>query len=247
MHHAVHSGHIGSSLSCIDLLIGTLIKNKKPEDSFILSKGHAATALYACLNFLGEISDQEIQTFYTDGTRLPAHPSANKFTGISFALGSLGHGIPIASGIAKANKLKKTELFSFVLISDGETNEGTLWEAAHFAVKHKLDNLIMVIDKNGLQGFGKTEDIIGDSANEDKLKALGLEVLSADGHNIEQITQAIHRLKNSKNSKPKVLIGNTIKGKGIPFMENKLEWHYLPMTESQYVQAVKEIKAVYHA
>ena len=133
MYYKAKAGHIGCSLSCIDLMIVTLIQHKKPEDTFILSKGHAAASLYVCLNQLGEINDDELATYYKNGTKLPAHPSANKFNGIPFALGSLGHGLPISAGIAKANKLLKNDSLSYVLMSDGETNEGTTWEAAHFA------------------------------------------------------------------------------------------------------------------
>lgn len=247
MYHTANAGHIGCSLSCIDLMIGSLVHHKKEEDTFILSKGHAAAALYVCLNHTGEISDEELSTYYKNGTKLPAHPSANKFKGIPFALGSLGHGMPIATGIAKANKLQRSDAISYVLMSDGETNEGTTWEAAHFAVKHNLDNLIVIIDKNGLQGFGNTKDIMGDSASEEKWNALGFETSTIDGHDMEQIINEIAKLKQSKNNKPKVLIANTIKGKGISYMENKMEWHYLPMNAELYEQAVNDIKKQYCA
>ncbi|MBI2270320.1 MAG: transketolase [Bacteroidetes bacterium] len=247
MYHSANAGHIGCSLSCIDLMIGSLIHHKKEEDSFILSKGHAAASLYVCLNHTGEISNEELNTFYKNGTKLPAHPAANKFSGIPFALGSLGHGFPIAAGIAKANKLKKNTAYSYVLMSDGETNEGTTWEAAHFSVMHKLDNLIVLIDKNGLQGFGNTKDILGDTASEEKWQTLGFEVLSINGHDLEQIINGIDKLKKSKNSKPKVIIGNTVKGKGVSFMENEMKWHYLPLDPRLYQQAINDIKKQYSA
>jgi transketolase len=248
LYYRANAGHIGCSLSCIDLLIASLIYNKKPQDSFILSKGHAAASLYVCLNHLGEISDDELTTFYKNGTKLPAHPSANKFFGIPFALGSLGHGLPISTGIAKAYQLQQNkDSISYILMSDGETNEGTTWEATHFAVKHQLDNLIVIIDKNGLQGFGSINDILGDTASEEKWRIIGFEVLNVDGHNIEEISNGINHFINLKNGKPKVLIANTVKGKGISFMENKMEWHYLPTTESLYQQAIEEINKFYHA
>ncbi len=228
-------------------MIGSLIQHKKPEDSFILSKGHAAAALYVCLNFTGEISDEELQSFYKNGTKLPAHPSAGHFKGIPFALGSLGHGLPIACGIAKAGKIQKSNALSYVLMSDGETNEGTTWEAAHFAVQNKLDNLLVLIDKNGLQAFGNTKDILGDTASGELMSAIGFEVLTVNGHNLEEIANGIENLKSSKNGKPKMVIGNTIKGKGISYMENKMEWHYLPMTEELYAKAKKELKSTYFA
>ncbi len=247
MYHINNAGHIGCSLSCIDLLIASLIYHKKAGDNFILSKGHAALALYVCLNYLGEISNEELASYYKNGTKLPAHPSANKFKGIPFALGSLGHGMPIATGIAKADKLQKEDLFSYVLMSDGETNEGTTWEAAHFAVAHGLDNLIVLIDKNGLQGFGNTADILGDSASKEKWTSLGFEVAETDGHNLESVIEVINKFKSSKNNKPKVLLANTIKGKGVSYMENKMEWHYLPMNAEFYQNAVKDLEKQYHA
>jgi transketolase len=248
MYHKANAGHIGCSMSCIDLLIGSLILSKKEEDTFILSKGHAAAALYASLNHLGEISDEVLGTYYKNGTKLPAHPAANKFKGIPFALGSLGHGLPIATGIAKANKIEKNNnAISFVLMSDGETNEGTTWEASHFAVRHQLDNLIVLIDKNGLQGFGNIEDILGDTASKEKWEAMGWEVLTIDGHNVQEIVDVIKKSKVNKNGKPKAIIANTVKGKGVDFMENKMEWHYLPVAGDLYNEAIQNIKNNYHA
>ncbi len=253
MYHSANAGHVACSLSCIDLMIASLIQHKKTTDSFILSKGHAAASLYVCLNYTGEISDAQLETFYKNGTSLPAHPAANKFQGIPFALGSLGHGLPIACGIAKANKLhSKTgpasdSAYAYVLMSDGETNEGTTWEAAHFAVRHQLDNLIVLIDKNGLQGFGTTDQVLGDTADETQLINLGFEVKQADGHNPGEMGKAIEDFKTSKNGKPKVLIANTVKGKGVSFMENKLEWHYLPMDAASYAHAIVELKEKYGA
>ncbi len=245
MYYTAKAGHIGCSLSCIDLMIGTLIRHKKKEDTFILSKGHAAAALYVSLYHLGEITDADLNNYYKNGTKLPAHPSANKFMGIPFALGSLGHGFPIAAGIAKANKLQGTDSISYVLMSDGETNEGTTWEAAHFAVRHGLDNLIVIIDKNNLQGFGNTKDILGDTAAEEKWNAIGFESIVVNGHDVDQISDAIKKFGVSLNSRPKLLLANTVKGKGVKYMENKMEWHYLPMNEELYNNAVKDIEETF--
>ena len=165
MYFNANAGHIGCSLSCIDLMIGSLITHRKESEVFLLSKGHAAASLYACLHELGEISDETLKTFYQNGTTLPAHPAPNKIKGIPFATGSLGHGLPIAIGIAQANKILQNNEFTYVLMSDGETNEGTTWEGGHYAVAKRLDNLIVMIDKNGLQGFGNTHDILGVSAD----------------------------------------------------------------------------------
>jgi len=245
LYHKANAGHIGCSLSCIDLMIAVLFLNKSQEDTFILSKGHAAAALYACLNILGEITDDELDTFYLDGTTLPAHPAPRQYKGIPFATGSLGHGLPIATGIAHAAKIGDEETYSFALLSDGETNEGTTWEAAHYAVNNQLDNLFMLIDKNGLQGFDFTDKVLGETASAEKWKAIGFETVEVNGHDILSLHHTIQELKSHKNGLPKAIIAQTVKGKGVSYMENKLEWHYLPMNQEQYQQATLEIKERY--
>ena len=245
MYSSANAGHIGCSLSCIDLLIAVLFFTKKTEDTLILSKGHAAAALYACLYGLGEISDETLASFYQEGTTLPAHPAPGKFKGIPFATGSLGHGFPIGCGVAHASKLQGGQERTFVLMSDGETNEGTTWEAAHFALQHRLDNLVVIVDKNGLQGFGQTAEVLGDTASKRTWEAIGFEVWEVDGHNILKLVELLSKGTTSPNGMPKLVIANTVKGKGISYMENKLEWHYLPMNGSQYEQAVSEIRSAY--
>jgi transketolase len=246
MYKQANAGHIGCSLSCIDLMTASLILQKNNTETFILSKGHAAAALYVCLNHLGEISDEQLATFYQNGTTLPAHPAPLKYKGIPFATGSLGHGLPIGTGIAKASKLQGTDEVSFVLMSDGETNEGTTWEASHFAVAHQLDNLIVMIDRNRLQGFGSTQDILGDSAEIQKWESMGYEVVNTDGHNILKLSEVIAFLKEQKNGKPKAIIADTVKGKGVSYMENRMEWHYNPMNDQQYQQAIEEVTNKYN-
>lgn len=245
LHYGANAGHIGCSLSCIDILIAVLIGKKTEKDTFILSKGHAASALYVALNYLGEISDEELKTFYKNGTTLPAHPAALKFKGIPFATGSLGHGFPIGTGVSLGSKLSADGGYTYVVMSDGETNEGTTWEAAHFAVKHELNNIIVIIDNNGLQGFGTLNEVMGNTADITQWQTIGFEAAIVDGHTIEAIQNAIESFKKSGNNKPKVLIAQTVKGKGISYMENKLEWHYQPMTEQLYQQAQKEITEKY--
>ncbi len=246
MYFNANAGHIGCSLSCIDLMIGSLISHRKESEVFLLSKGHAAASLYACLHELGEISDETLKTFYQNGTTLPAHPAPNKIKGIPFATGSLGHGLPIAIGIAQANKILQNDEFTYVLMSDGETNEGTTWEGAHYAVAKRLDNLIVMIDKNGLQGFGNTKEVLGVSADKNKWEAMGFEVVEVDGHNVAQIHHQIELFKAFKNGIPKLLIANTVKGKGVSYMENKLEWHYLPMKLENYEIAMNDVKNNYN-
>jgi len=245
LYHSAHAGHIGCSLSCIDILIAVLFLHKAEKDTFILSKGHAAAALYASLNHLGEISDETLSTYYKEGTTLPAHPGAGHFKGIPFATGSLGHGFPIGSGIAHAAKTAGEDSYAYVVMSDGETNEGTSWEAAHYAIQNQLDNLIVIIDRNGIQGFGFTDEVLGVTADTEKWIAIGMDVTEVDGHDITQLYQAIADAKSRKNGLPKMIIANTVKGKGVEYMENKLEWHYLPMTEEQYEEARRNIREVY--
>ena len=241
LYKAANAGHIACSLSCIDLLIAGFINTKSPEEYFILSKGHAAAALYACLHHTGEISDEVLKTFYKNGTTLTAHPAPNQFKSIPLATGSLGHGLPFGAGIAKANKLKKNNHRTFVLMSDGETNEGTTWEAAHFSRHHQLDNLIVIIDKNGLQGFGDTSEVLGDTSTVAQWSSLGFDVFETDGHDVDANTALLSSLKNQGNGNPKVIIAKTTKGKGVSFMEDRLEWHYLPMADTLFEQAKNEI------
>lgn len=245
LYNSVRAGHIGCSLSCIDMMIAILFLNKEEKDTFILSKGHAAAALYICLNELGEISDTALSTYYQDGTTLPAHPAPGHYKGIPFATGSLGHGLPIGTGIAHAAKVSEDGSYAYVLMSDGETNEGTTWEAAHYAIQNQLDNLFMFVDRNGLQGFGFTGEVLGDTASPEKWRAIGFETVEVDGHDIAALHRTIEFLKKQKNGLPKAIIANTVKGKGVSYMENKLEWHYLPMNEEQYEQAKSEIAERY--
>jgi transketolase len=246
LYNQAHAGHIGCALSCIDLMIATLVLRKRPQDTFLLSKGHAAAALYTCLNYLGDISDDELATYYQNGTTLPAHPAPNQHKGIPFATGSLGHGLPIGVGIAHASKLLGDDSRVYVLMSDGETNEGTTWEAAHFALQHGLDNLVVIVDKNGLQGFGNTADVFGDTADARKWEAIGFETVEVDGHDIDAISARLDTLQSASGGvgKPKMVIAHTVKGKGVSYMENRLEWHYLPMTPAQYEQACADVSAM---
>lgn len=239
-----NSGHIGCSLSCIDILIAILIINNLKEE-LILSKGHAALALYVTLNYLKEISNKELETFYINGTKLAAHPSPNFKKSIPFATGSLGHGLPIAAGIALANKFSKINTRTFVVISDGETNEGTTWEASHFAVKHKLKNLVVIVDNNRIQGFDRTTDVLGNTADIKKFKNIGFEVFCCDGNNIPQILKILDLIENSKSNSPKLILAETIKGKGVKFMEDKIEWHYLPLDKKLLETAIIDIDSNY--
>lgn len=246
MYHFAEVGHIGSSLSCLDLLIA-LYESKKENELVLLSKGHAVGALYIVLNDIGEITDEELNLFCKNRTKLTAHPSASFSKNIPFASGSLGHGLSIGCGIAYANRLQENPNYTYILMSDGETNEGSVWEAAHFAVSKQLDRLIVFIDKNNLQAFGQPKDALGDTSCYRKWQSIGFDVIEVDGHHIEEIISTINQLKLKNNSIPKLIIANTIKGKGVSFMENKLEWHYLPMNDIEYEKALNSIETNYNA
>lgn len=240
--HKAKSGHIGSSLSCIDLIIAILVFHKKNNEDFILSKGHAALALYVTLNYLKVIDDKQLETFYQNGTKLAAHPSPNSFKEIPFATGSLGHGLPQGTGIAYANKIKNKKLKTFVLMSDGETNEGTTWESAHFAASKKLSNLVVIVDNNELQGFGKTNEVLGETSSLNKFKDIGFETFECDGHSLDNIIKTLKKANNSSSQQPKFILAKTVKGKGVSFMENKLEWHYLPINDNQLELSLRDIE-----
>jgi len=240
MHYDSKVGHIGGNLSCIDFLMVLHHKIMQSEDSFILSKGHAAGALYATLWSLGKLAEEDLNTFHRDNTRLAGHPISKSIPGCNFSTGSLGHGIGIAAGIALARKLKNQNNRVYCLTSDGEWQEGSTWESLHFITSKNLENITVIVDLNGLQGFGATKDVMPLPSLVQRLACFDIEILECAGHDLECIENVLLQ----KHSRPQVIILNTVKGKGISFMENKLEWHYLPLSEEQYVQAYKELSAL---
>jgi len=240
-------GHIGSALSIADILAvlfqGVLHgtgTNDPARDRFILSKGHAALALYAALYLRAILSRDQLQTYCCDGSFLGVHPE-HRLDGIDFSTGSLGHGLAIGSGVALASRLREIYYRSFVLVSDAECNEGSLWESVMFAAHHKLSNLIVIVDNNGQQAFGKTKEVIDLEPLGEKWRAFGWEVHHVEGHDTDELMRSFQAL-DTRNGSPKVLIANTICGKGVSFMERKVEWHYLPLSEEQYIQALSEIE-----
>ena len=236
MYKAANAGHVGCSLSCLEIITFIKFQLMKAGDELILSKGHAAALLYSVLVEDGTITEKEIETFYKDGTHLSAHPPVNKIKGIPFATGSLGHGLPIAAGFGLANVLKKTDKKIFCITSDGELNEGSTWEAAMFISHHNLKNVIWFIDRNYLQGFGRTEDVIRLEPLDKKLESFGFQVAIADGHSFESLTGAIREFSGEK---PLAIIGKTIKGKDMK-LENTVDCHYLPLTEDDYMKLISE-------
>jgi len=243
LYKKANAGHIAASLSCIDLLIYLFFREMKEGDKFILSKGHAALALYVVLAKKGFFPEEELDTYYNDGTFLAAHPPCGKkVNGIVFGTGSLGHGLSLATGIAFSNRFSGKKFITYCIVSDGDCNEGSTWEAALFAGQHKLSNLVVIMDNNGLQGFGRSEDVINLEPIADKWRAFNFDVrIASSGNNFESIGQAFDSL--DKNSgKPGMIIARTVKGNSVSYMENKMEWHYLPMSDEQYREAIKEIQ-----
>lgn len=239
MHYEAKSAHIGTGLSAIDILTYLYQVWLTPKDQFILSKGHGASSLYATLHHFGILTQEEIATYYKDGTLFPAHPAAHATPAIPAATGSLGHGLPIATGMAYSKKYLHNQAERIAcLVSDGECNEGTIWEAALFAGHHELNNLFVIVDANGLQGFGRTEEVLRLEPFHKKWEAFGFEVREINGHDFHEI----HRSLEPSSSRPVCVIARTIKGKGVSFMENTLDWHYLSLKEPQYLQAIAELE-----
>jgi len=241
MYKAANAGHVGCSLSCAEMLTFARFGWMKDEDELILSKGHAAASLYSLLAEEGILSEADIQTFYKNDTYLAAHPPANKIKRIPFATGSLGHGLSIAAGLGLAAKLKKNNNKQiFCITSDGEINEGSTWEAALFIRQHQLKNVVWMIDRNRLQGYGRTEDVMQLEPLADKLKAFGFNVLEADGHDFDSFENAKQQVL--KSSTPSAIICNTTKGHGWKEYEDKVDCHYLPMKDEQYETIKTEIE-----
>lgn len=237
MHYESHVGHIGGNLSCLDILMVLYHDVLGEDDTFILSKGHAAGALYIALWSAGLLTDEDLTTFHKDGTRLSGHPPVRGIPEIPFPTGSLGHGLSLAAGVALGKKLKNEPGRVYCLTSDGEWNEGSTWEALIFLSHHRLDNLTVIVDLNGLQGFGSTRDIADIGPLAAKLRAFGVHTVNVDGHNPVALAEAIAGTGHG----PAAIVANTMKGCGVSFMENRFEWHYLPLNDELYAQAVREM------
>jgi transketolase len=239
MHHRAKSGHIGTGLSAIDVLAYLHKHWLRPDDAFILSKGHGASSLYAVLHHYGVLAAEELDTYYKDGTLLPAHPAPRAYTAIPAATGSLGHGLSIAAGMAFTwKKVTVADRRVACLLSDGECNEGAVWEAAAFAAHHQLQNLLVVVDANGLQGFGTTREVLDMEPLVGKWQAFGFATREVDGHDFAAIAAACEELDPAR---PVCVVARTRKGNGVRFMVDRMEWHYLPMSDAQYAEALRDI------
>jgi transketolase len=243
--------HFGPALSSIEIVASLFfnIMNHDPKnpqwaerDRFVQSKGHACLSYYSALIETGYIPKDQMCTFKGDESFLSGHPSRNVKFGIEISSGSLGNGFGIACGMAKAAKMKKENHKIYCLVGDGECNEGIIWEAAMNAAKNKLDNLIAIVDRNGVQLAGKTSDIM-DVDLVALWKAVGWEVMIAeDGNDLPSILEALEKMKISASGKPHMIIANTTKGKGISYMEGSLSWHARAMDKEQYEQAVSDLE-----
>jgi transketolase len=242
--HRAHVGHIGSALSIVDILAAVYSSldiadpDAPDRDRFILSNGHTALALYALLHELGILSQTELDTFCGDGSYLGVHPE-HTVRGIEYSSGSLGQGISFAAGCALAARLQNSHRRVFVLLSDAECNEGSVWEAAAFAAHHNLANLVAIIDLNEQQALGYTQDVLNLAPMSEKWRAFHWEAEDVDGSSAADIARCIASL-NTRSGKPHVLVAHTIFGKGVSFMEKQIKWHYMPMTLEEYQRAMQE-------
>ena len=241
-----HVGHIGSALSIADI-IAALYQNvlRIPDsddpdrDRFILSKGHAVLAVYAALHLMGWLTQEQLNTYCADGSLLGVHPE-HALRGVDFSTGSLGHGLSMGAGAALAARLQRSPRRVFVLVSDAECNEGSLWEAVMFAAHHRLSNLIAIVDLNGQQALGYTDQVLSLTPMGERWRAFGWSVYDVDGHDVKAIAETIASL-DPTSGPPHVLIAHTVFGKGVSYMERQIKWHYWPMSDAEYRQALEEI------
>lgn len=241
------SSHIGSAYSIVEILVVLYLNvlNINPEnpkkhdrDKFILSKAHGSTALYALLAEMNFFPLEYLQKYYIDDGLLPGHLDKELVPGVEFSLGSLGHGLSVGVGMAISNRQTGNAGRIFVLLSDGECNEGSVWEAIMLASHLKLKNLIAIIDYNKIQSFGRTNEVINQEPLVDRWRVFGWEVIEVDGHDHQELLKVFKTTQNG----PKVIIAHTIKGKGVSFMEDTLDWHYKSPNKEQYDIALKELE-----
>jgi len=237
------SSHIGSALSIVEILTVLYfvvmkidLNDLKNSDKFVLSKAHASAALYSILAEKDFFPKSYLEKYYVDDGILPGHLDRFSVPGIEFSAGSLGHGFSAALGMAIGKKHSEYSNI-YTLIGDGETNEGSIWEGAMLASHLSLNNFTAILDYNKIQSFGRTNDVINQEPLAERWRVFGWEVIEVDGHNFEELLEAF----NVNTSKPKIIIAHTVKGKGISFMEDKLEWHYKSPNQDEYDLAIKEL------
>lgn len=249
--HQSGAAHLGSSLSCVDILVAAYwtclkIDPRRPDDPnrdrFILSKGHAATTLYTALAMRGFFPEAVLDTFGQDGGVLPEQPAPGCAPGVELATGSLGHGLPVGLGLALAGRIQQRPYRVFVTLSDGECNEGSVWEAAMLAPAQKLDNVVVIVDYNKWQATGRSNEIMALSSLKDKWAAFGWSASEVDGHDLSALVQALGNVPDG-SGKPVAIVAHTVKGKGVPFMEDDNNWHYR-IPDANEVQKAKELLGV---
>jgi transketolase len=244
-----HVGHIGSALAISDLvalLYDRLLKGQDPRDPdrdrVVLSKGHAALALYSALQLAGHITEADLDTYCGDDSLLGVHPE-HQLKGVDFSTGSLGQGLSIAAGAALAARIQGSKRRIFAIVSDAECNEGSIWEAIMFAAHHKLSNLIAMVDIDAQQAFGYTRDVLDIEPLGERWAAFRWDVQEVDGHDIDTM-QAIVEGLDTSSGPPHVLMARTTFGRGVSYMESQIKWHYWPMSDQEYEQALAEIDGV---
>lgn len=240
------ASHIGSALSVTDILVAIYFGAMRADhtgvhgDHCILSKGHSAVALYGVLAECGVLSREAVEHFYENGSLLAGHPEPNAEAGIIFGSGSLGHGLPVSNGLSFGKRLAGSDGHTWVVMSDGECEEGSTWEAALFAAQHRLGNLTAVVDRNGIQGMGSTESVLGLEPFAEKWRAFGWRVVEVDGHDLEELASATQP-RGGEAGQPTVVIARTVKGKGVSFMEANNDWHYRSANPDELATALAEL------
>jgi len=251
MVYDAQSGHPGGSLGCTDILTYLYFEemdvnrenvNGIDRDRFVLSKGHCSPALYAVLHEAG-LLDDDLKTFRQINSKLQGHPNMNYVAGVDMSTGSLGQGVSTAVGMALANRLDKNGHRVYALVGDGESEEGIVWEALMAACHYKLDNLCIIFDVNHLQIDGNVQDVIGPLPLKEKAEAFGAKAIECDGHDYESLAAAFKEARETKGM-PTVIVANTVKGKGVSFMENNYAWHGSAPNEEQYNIAMEDLKEV---
>lgn len=251
MIHTAKSGHPGGSLSAADLMTALYFDelNLDPQnpkwpdrDRFVLSKGHVCPVLYTCLALRGFFPREELATLRKEDSILQGHPDMKRCPGIDISTGSLGQGLSVATGMALCGKRDGKHYRVFCLVGDGECNEGQIWEAVEAAAKYQLGNLVILLDQNGLQNDGTCQDVMPSGDLPAKFRAFGCQVWEIDGHSMEEILDALEAVRADQSGKPKCIVAHTVKGKGVSFMENVVQWHGMAPDDAQYAQAMQDIE-----
>lgn len=251
MIHTANSGHPGGSLSAANLMTALYFSEMNIDpanpkwderDRFVLSKGHACPVLYTCLYLKGYFGEEHLHTLRQEGSILQGHPDMKRCPGVDISTGSLGQGLSTAVGMALRAKRDGMDYRAFALLGDGETNEGQIWEAVQSAVKYELDNLIILVDNNGLQNDDICDVVMPTQDLAAKFEAFGCRVYAIDGHDMDQVLQTLDTIRNSDGGKPHCIVARTVKGKGVSFMENVVSWHGTPPDDTQYAAAIAELE-----